>query len=129
MTKLILVYLTQLLLVKTFFTLFSYTLFMQTDFIELIEPTPKLYSKKCKLISYMLRLFLQFMTITVGLISWYLYDYFIAVATLLVTFIIMGIVRSKLRNSVIPPSQREYQYNDQGIADWYTAKELCLDEN
>ncbi|MDQ1244605.1 MAG: hypothetical protein QG565_945, partial [Campylobacterota bacterium] len=31
----------------------------------------------------------------------------------------------KLRNSVIPPKQREYQYNDKGIADWYTAKELC----
>ncbi len=100
---------------------------MQNDFIDLIEPTPKIHSKKCKLVSLLLRLFLQLTTIIVGLITWYLYDYFMAIAALLLSFIIMGIVRSKLRNTVIPPNQREYQYNDQGIADWYTAKELCIE--
>jgi len=100
---------------------------MQNDFIDLIEPTPKLHSKKCKIISFVIKIFLQFTTLTVGLTTWYLYDYFIAVATALVSFIIMGIVRSKLRNAVIPLKQREYQYNDQGIADWYTAKELCYE--
>ena len=100
---------------------------MQNDYIDLIEPTPKLHSKKCKLISLFLRLFLQFTTIIVSLITWYLYDYFMAIAALLLSFIIMGIVRSKLRNTVIPPNQREYQYNDKGIADWYTAKELCYE--
>jgi hypothetical protein len=40
----------------------------------------------------------------------------------------MGIIRSKIRNSVIPPKQREYQYNDQGIADWYVHREFCFDE-
>ena len=100
---------------------------MQNDYIDLIEPTPKSHSKKCKLISLLLRLFLQFTTIIVGLITWYLYDYFMAIAALLLSFIIMGIVRSKLRNTVIPPNQREYQYNDKGIADWYTAKELCYE--
>jgi len=100
---------------------------MQNDYIDLIEPTPKLHSQKCKLLSLLLRLFLQFTTFIVGLITWYLYDYFMAIAALLLSFIIMGIVRSKLRNTVIPPKQREYQYNDQGIADWYTAKELCYE--
>ena len=100
---------------------------MQNDYINLIEPTPKLHSQKCKLLSLLLRLFLQFTTIIVGLITWYLYDYFMAIAALLLSFIIMGIVRSKLRNAVIPPKQREYQYNDKGIADWYTAKELCYE--
>ncbi len=108
--------------------IFSYTCIMQSDYIELIEPTPELHSKKCKLIALALRLFLQFTTISVGLITWFFYDYFIAIASLLLTFIVMGIVRSKLRNSVIPPSQQEYQYNDQGIADWYTVKEICNDE-
>ena len=100
---------------------------MQTDFIELIEPTPVLKTKKCKIISFLLRMFLQFTTFITALIAWYIYDYFIAVATLLLTFIIMGIIRSKLRNSVIPVKQNEFQYNDQGIADWYTAKELCIE--
>lgn len=100
---------------------------MQTDIIDLIEPTPKLHSKRCKLISLILRLFLQFTTFISAMIAWYLYDYFIAGAILLLSFIIMGIIRSKIRNSVIPIKQREFQYNDQGIADWYTARELCIE--
>jgi hypothetical protein len=100
---------------------------MQNDFIDLIEPTPKLHSTKCKAISFILKIFLQFTTAVVGLITWYLYDYFLAIAALLLSFIVMGIIRSKLRNAVIPPAQREYQYNDQGIADWYTAKEICYE--
>ena len=101
---------------------------MQPDYIDLIEPTPILHSKKCKIISMILRIFLQFTTFITSLIAWYLYDFFIAVLTMVLTFIIMGIIRSKLRNSVIPPTQREYQYNDQGIADWFSAKELCLED-
>ena len=100
---------------------------MQADFIDLIVPTPKLHSKKCKTISFLLRIFLQFTTFITSLIAWYIYDYFIALLTLVLSFIIMGIIRSKIRNSVIPPNQREYQYNDQGIADWYTARELCIE--
>ena len=100
---------------------------MQNDFIDLIEPTPKLHSQKCKIISSLLKIFLQFTTVVVGLTTWYLYDYFLAIAALLLSFIVMGIIRSKLRNAVIPPKQREYQYNDQAIAEWYTAKELCLE--
>ena len=100
---------------------------MQNDFIDMIEPTPKLHSKKCKLVAFLLRVFLQFTTFIISIVTWYLYDLFIASLTLVLTFIIMGIIRSKLRNSVIPPSQSEYQYNDQGIADWYTAKEICYE--
>lgn len=102
---------------------------MQTDFINLIEPTPKLKTKKCKIISFLLRVFLQFTTFITTLIAWYLYDFFIALLILVLSFIIMGIIRSKIRNSVIPPKQREYQYNDQGIADWYTARELCFENH
>ena len=99
---------------------------MQTDFLEQIESTPKLHTKKCKLAAFTLRVFLQFGTIIIASFMWYLYDYFVAIASLLLSFIIIGIIRSKLRNSVIPLSQREYQYSDQGIADWYMAKELCF---
>ena len=100
---------------------------MQTDFIELIEPTPKLRTKKCKFISFFIRIFLQYTSFIVALLTWYIYDYFIAIAILLLSFIIMGIVRSKIRNAVIPSKQKEYQYNDQGIADWYVARELCIE--
>ena len=98
---------------------------MQNDYIDLMESTPKLHSKKCKIMAFILKIFLQYTTFIIALISWYLYDYFIAIAILLLTFIIMGIVRSKIRNSVIPLKQREYQYNDKDIADWFIAKEFC----
>ena len=100
---------------------------MQENFIDQIEPTPKLYSKKCRAISFFLGFFLQYSSAISSVIAWILYDFFIALLTLVLSFIIVGIIRSKLRNSVIPPSQREYQYNDKGIADWYTAKELCYE--
>ncbi|MCK4875422.1 MAG: hypothetical protein KAR81_00460 [Sulfurimonas sp.] len=101
---------------------------MQNDFIDMIEPTPILKSKKCKIISFVLRILLQFSPYLITLIIWYMYDYFIAFFVLILSFIVVGIVRSKLRNSVIPVKQREYQYNDQGIADWYTARAICYEE-
>lgn len=101
---------------------------MTNDYIDLIEATPKLNSKKCKIISFIIRVFLQYSIYFISLIVWYTNDLFIAALALILSFIVVGIVRSKLRNSVIPLSQREYQYNDQGIADWYVAKTLCYDE-
>ena len=100
---------------------------MQNDFIDMIEPTPILKSKKCKIVSFILRIFLQFSPYLITLIIWYMYDYFIAFFVLILSFIVLGIIRSKLRNSVIPVKQREYHYNDKGIADWYTARELCIE--
>ena len=100
---------------------------MQNEFINQIEPTPVLSTKKCQLISMLLRLFLQFGGYIIGLLTWYLYDYFIAIGIFFLSFVIIGIIRSKLRNSVIPPTQQEYNYNDKGIADWYTAHELCIE--
>jgi len=99
---------------------------MQNDYIEMREDIPTLSSKRCKIISFFIRIFLQFTTFINALVALYLYDYFIALLVLVLSFIIMGIVRSKISNSVIPPNQREYPYSDKDIADWYTAKDICL---
>ena len=101
---------------------------MKNDFINMLEPTPKLHSKKCKIISTLLWFFLKFSIYIITITSWYLYDYFIAFFVLILSFIIIGIIRSKLRNIAIPASQQEYQYNDRGIADWYTAREICFED-
>ena len=98
---------------------------MQNVIIEMIEPTPKLNTTKCKIISYMIWLFLQTATYIATAISWYIYDYFIAFFTLILSYIVMGIIRSKLRNIAIPQKQQEYNYNDKGIAQWFTAREIC----
>ncbi|WP_457744816.1 hypothetical protein [Sulfurimonas sp.] len=102
---------------------------MNNDYIDLIEPTPKLHSKKCRFTAFGIKLLLQFTSPALALIIWYVYDYFIAGATLLISFIVVGIIRAKMRNSVIPIHQREFQYNDEGIAAWFTAKELCIEES
>lgn len=102
---------------------------MQTDFINQIEPTPELKTDKCKIVAFLLRILLQFTSYIVALVVWYMYDYFIAAGIFFLSFIIMGIIRSKLRNSVIPIAQQEYHYTDKGIADWFTARELCIEIN
>lgn len=98
---------------------------IDNQIIEQLEPTPRLYLNRCKVIALILKLFLQYATIFISAVVWYIYDFFIALLALVLTFIIMGIIRSKLRNSTIPFTQREYQYDDGEIAAWYTAKELC----
>ena len=100
---------------------------MENNYIDMMEETPILLTKKCKMISLAVKLFLQTITIFIALISWYFYDYFIAIGVFLLSFIVMGIVRSKIIHSVIPPKQREYNYNDKEIADWFTSRELCLE--
>ncbi|MDA7816559.1 hypothetical protein N9A28_00025 [Sulfurimonas sp.] len=97
------------------------------DFIDMIEQTPKIETQKCKLVSILLWLTLQYSIYVITIIAFYMYDYFIAFLALVLSFIVIGIVRSKIRNSVIPVKQREYHYTDRGIADWYTARELCLE--
>ncbi|EQB40574.1 hypothetical protein M947_01865 [Sulfurimonas hongkongensis] len=99
---------------------------MDNEILEMLEATPKLESKKCKIISFLIRVFLQFGIYIVALIVWYIQDYFIAIASLIASYIVMGIIRSKVRNSVIPPKQREHQYSDKEIADWFVAREFCF---
>ena len=102
---------------------------MKNDYIDLREPTPILQTKKCQIIALLIKFFLQFTPVIAAFTVWYLYDYFIAGATLLIIFLVVGIIRAKIRNSVIPPSQREYHYNDEDVAKWFTAKEICSNED
>ncbi len=100
---------------------------MQNDYIPLIETTPTLYSKKCKFLAWALMALLKSANYIVALIIWYRFDYFFAIAGFLIGFIIMGIIRSKLRNSVIPLQQQEYHYSDKAIATWYLARRICFE--
>jgi len=101
---------------------------MQNNTIDMIETTPKLKSKKCKTISFIISLVLKYISYIITIIIWIKYDYFIAFFTLILSFIIMGIVRAKLRNIAIPLKQQEFQYTDMEIASWYTAQEICNDK-
>jgi hypothetical protein len=54
-----------------------------------------------------------------------LYDYFIGIVSGLVGFLIIGIIRAKLRNSAIAFRQSEYFFSDKEIAHHFLFKRLC----
>lgn len=98
---------------------------MQEDFIEALEPTPKLPTKPCRLVALLLELFLRHTTLLSTLGVWYFYDYFMAFFALILSFIVIGIIRSKLRESAISPYQKEHYFDDKEIALRYSANILC----
>ena len=82
---------------------------------------PHTKNHKIKTYGFLLYIFLKFGVILCGVVAFVFYDYFIAIITIMLAFIIVGIIRSKLRNSSIPPQQQEYQYSDKEIAQWFIA--------
>ena len=98
------------------------------DYIELIEPTPKLKTKRCRVLARSIAAALFVTPLIVALILWYNYDLFIGIVGLGIAYLVIGIVRSKLRTLSIPPHQLEYNYTDSAIAAWFAAKRLCYEE-
>ncbi len=99
---------------------------MQSDFTNMIEPTPILKSKKCRFLAMILTVALSCGVYIVAIFSFYSFKPLIALFITIFGFIASGIIRSKLRNSSIPQSQQELAYNDKAIATWFVAKELCF---
>lgn len=91
-----------------------------------IDPTPTLPTRKCRYIARILGWILSYGNYLIALLVWWKSDWFIAIGTLLLGIIIFGIGRSKLRNDSIPPSQREYPYDDYAIATWYMSRNHCI---
>lgn len=99
---------------------------MKTD-IPLIEPTPEPSRKVCRFAAAALGYFLSYGTYGIALIVWLLYGWFYAIAALLTGFVVLGIVRAKIRNSSIPTQQQEYQYTDAAIAKWFIVRRMLCD--
>lgn len=99
---------------------------MQND-IPFIEPTPELKKRECRLMAYGLEALLRGGTPVIGLTTWYLANWAYAIGFALLGFIVIGIVRAKMRNDSIPPKQQEYNYSDGSIAKWYVARRLLCE--
>jgi hypothetical protein len=99
---------------------------MKTD-IPLIEPTPEPVKPLCRIAARLLGWLLSYGTYLLSAAAWYLYDWFYAVAALLLGFILFGILRAKIRNSIIPVQQQEYRYSDQAIAKWFVVRRMLCD--
>lgn len=91
-----------------------------------IDPMPSLPTRKCRLLARAFGFILSYGNYIIALLVWWQYDWFLALGSLLLGFIIFGIIRSKLRNASIPPSQREYPYDDYAIATWYLSRTACF---
>jgi hypothetical protein len=98
---------------------------MENEVIDMIKPTPKLKTKKCNILMYLLYFFLKSFTIGIMLIVYIKYDWFWSFISFLFAYIIIGIIKSKLRIMSIPFNQLEYNYTDKEIATWYIFKHLC----
>lgn len=91
-----------------------------------IDPTPALPRRKCRVAARLLGWGLGYGNYLIALAVWWKNDWFIALGTLLLGFVVFGIIRSGLRNGSIPPAQREYPYNDYAIATWYLYRNHCI---
>jgi len=69
---------------------------------------------------------LSYANYAVAMIVWWMYDWFFAIASLLLGIIVFGIIASKIRNDAIPATQREYPYDDYAIATWYLFRTYCF---
>lgn len=97
---------------------------MQETIIDQIKPTPILKSRRCRILARLIAWGLSYGTYLCGAAVWYLYGLFYGVAALAVAYLLIGIVRAKLRNGSIPLTQQEYTYSDREIAAWLLSREL-----
>jgi len=100
---------------------------MHENTIEIIEPTPVPKHRRCKILAALIAVGLTFGPYLTAVAVWYFYNLFFAAGAGLITYLVLGIVRSKLRNGAIPPAQQEYHYNDRAIAAWYVVRSLLCD--
>jgi len=88
------------------------------DTIELFRPTPKLITKKDRLLALLISIALSYSYILLSLVIWVLSSWYMALSTLLLAYIVTGIVSSKLLHWYVPARQHEFSYSAKDIAAW-----------
>lgn len=96
------------------------------DFIPEIEPTPTFKTKQCNWLVQIVAFKLTYMPLILTALVAYMVDLFYAIATLLISYLVTGIVRSYMRNNSIPKKQQEYSYSDKAIAAWFLYRTYCF---
>jgi len=96
-----------------------------TFIMDLYTQTPIPPNKQCKLLHTLLSMFLSYGTYIITALVWFLYNWYYALSALLLAFVLIGILRSKLLHSSIPKSQQEFTYSDKDIAAWYLHRHVC----
>lgn len=89
-------------------------------------PTPP--TKACKALHLLLSNALRFGVYVIAAVTWWLYNWYYALFALLFSFVLMGIIRSKMLHLSIPSVQHEFTYSDKDIAAWFLHRYLCPSE-
>jgi len=98
---------------------------MNNEIIEPIQEVPTLKTSLCKTYALILYLCIRYISIVIALYIWYQYHLFYAFGALFMGFLIMGILKAKMRDSAIPQKQHERNYTDKELAIWFMYKEVC----
>ncbi len=93
--------------------------------MELYTQTPQPPNTPCKILHLCLWILLSYGAYLSAAAVWLLYNWYYALSVLLLAFILMGIIRSKLLHSSIPKVQQEFTYSDKDIAAWFLHAYLC----
>ncbi|MDF1881848.1 hypothetical protein JHD50_11150 [Sulfurimonas sp. MAG313] len=96
--------------------------------MNIYTQTPIPPNKQCKLLQIALALFLSYGIYLITAIIWFFYNWYYALSSLLLSFVLMGIVRSKLLHASIPKVQQEFTYSDKDISSWYVHRYVCPSE-
>ena len=86
--------------------------------LELFEPVPALETNREKLYALLISLGLSYGYILIALWVWLVSSWYIALSTLLLGYIVSGIVSSKLLHSYVPRKQHEFSYSSKDLAAW-----------
>lgn len=98
---------------------------MNNEIIEPLQELPKLPTKACKIYALILSYFLRFSSVIVALYVWYAYHLFYALGALIMSYLVLGIIKAKMRDLAIPLKQHERNYSDKELSIWYMAQEVC----
>jgi hypothetical protein len=94
----------------------------EEDYIEIL-PNPK--DKKCKFIIYAIYIFLSFGWLIIACIFWYSFNIYFALLSIPVSYIIIGIISSKMKLEAIPFNMLEMSHSNYDIAKWFSMKNIC----
>ena len=92
-----------------------------SETLELFEPVPTLRNTKEKTLAGSLTLLLSFGYIIIALLVWIETSWYLALSTLLLGYLVMGIISSKIVHFYVPVRQREFNYSNKELAVWVIA--------
>lgn len=101
-----------------------------SETIELFKPVPKMKTKQETFYANIIALSLSYGYIVISLLVWYKSNWYLALSTLLLAFLVTGIISSKLLHLYVPFKQHEFSYSTHDLAAWvidfYRDKEADL---